>query len=325
MITTDKTITVLRQHDVPEPSETVQSTANPVIHVKGSGLDLSRLSIIGHGKPERQIGIFSDNAQQCRISQCNFHDISTAIKLDKQADHWNIEHIFLTNIIGKIKGLGYGILIGSSFNHINFVQMIGSAEHGRHVLYITDDAHGNIVSNIFGNGLNHATVCINANEGHTVNHNQLLNITALNQRSGGTDSAGLEIDGDVRSTIIRNYIANNVGRHGLIVNTFGYTNESDIIIDGFIINQCQEHGLSLHGVNGAIIRNGLITRCSMSQEQKYSCINLQAEYQRVQQATQNIHLDAITLSLGQARTWINENTTIPRPHHIFETNIERSK
>lgn len=334
MITTDKTITIRKQDECPIPGTLIKSTANPIVHIIGDDVHLPRLDLIGEGnRSKKQIGIFSETASHCSIKRGLIQQVSTCVKLDRQATNWDIDRLDLLPY-GKEAGFGYGILIGSENHLITRIRGYGTAADLRHVLYLTDGASFCTAEDIEGNASNNATVAIFSGSDRRAAHNTLRNIIAKNQMPGGTDSAGLEIDGNVLGTRIYNYSCRGIGRNGITVKSMGLIGQSDTLIDGFVIEDCGEHGILLDGVNGCIVKNGIVRGISKSAFAFFSCIHIVSWYREEvtingvkrkvpQVRSENILIDQ-TVSLFQrsAREFVNINNTPPVPSDIFNRSTE---
>lgn len=334
MITTDKTITIRKQDECPIPGTLIKSTAPIILHIIGDDVHLPRLDLIGEGnRSKKQIGIFSETASHCSIKRGLIQQVTTCVKLDRQAAKWEVCSLELLPY-GKEAGFGYGVLIGSTEHTITNLKGYGNSNDLRHVLYLTDGASFCNVDTVEGNASNNATVAVFSGSDRRAAHNTLRNIIARNQMPGGTDSAGLEIDGNVLGTVIRDYRCRGIGRNGITVKSMGLIGQSDTLIDGFVIEDCGEHGILLDGVNGCIIKNGIVREVSKSSNTSFSCIHIVSWYREEvtingvkrkvpQVRSENILIDqTVSLHQGIARETVNINNTPPVPSNIFNRSTE---
>jgi O-antigen/teichoic acid export membrane protein/nitrous oxidase accessory protein NosD len=202
--------------------------AGHLVEIRADGTSFRGIAFEGDGRGARQFAIFTSADAPARggvVEGCWFGGppgaigLHNGIKLDTASDGWVIRESRFAALAGTSDGHGYGVLVGAaSGTLVEACTFSGSPDRGRHGVYLSGGAsHSKVTRNRIDFFQESSIALYSMAHQPATEHNLVTENVIVGQGAGSTDSAAIELAGNVRENRVERNTIVAAGRAAVIV------------------------------------------------------------------------------------------------------------
>ena len=182
-------------------------------------------------------------------------------------------------LVGTTAGHGYGAQLGNAHRTIiAFNRFLGAANMGRHAVYVGSGSSYNQVIGNYIKDFNQSGLVVYATAAQdTCIGNRIAENIIEGGVSAATESAAIELAGDVQRNVIEHNFITGFDPHGIIISDSGQGGlTADNLIQYNVIRATAEFGIELIGTKRTVVRGNTVLNCSASSSGTYDGINVRS-------------------------------------------------